>query len=351
MNAKVYIAIVAGAVLLTASMAPAESYFIRNRPFTQVIKVGSEPYVPLDGLLRALGYNWDMQDGKVVVTKSGGKNPTPSSPKVVINYGGQDLALEGTAKGDTVYVPLRPVSKFLNYVVNTNKASGITDVVQGRLVTDTDKKAAEEVAKAAEEREKAQKEAWDKKAASIKEAREAKEAAKEAEASASPSASPSESPTETASTDTKESKSKSKSKEKDKEKVAEAAPSPSPTADTKDKEPEVPKVQRIEVYDSSATPEQANGLVKIAITVRNQGDAAAPNVQGTYTLTEPSTVPGKPGRVLVNRKSFRGPALATDKSWTYEESYKHNLGTSMPNGTYKLDITVWNPPPPAKPAK
>jgi len=347
MNAKVYITIVAGAVLLTASMAPAESYFIRNRPFTQVIKVGSEPYVPLDSLLRALGYNWDVQDGKVVVTKSGGKNPTPTSPKVVINYGGQDLALEGTAKGDTVYVPLRAVSKFINYVVYTNKASGITDVVQGRLVSDADKKAAEEVAKAAEEREKAQKEAWDKKAAAIKEAREAKEA----EASASPSASPTESPTETASTDTdtKESKSKSKTKEKDKEKAPEAAPSPTPAEKEKDKEPEAPKVQRLEVYESSAIPEQANGIVKIQIQVRNQGDAAAPNVQGTYTLTEPSTVPGKPGRVLVNRKSFRGPAVAVDKSWTYEETYKHNLGTSMPNGTYKLDITLWNPPPPAKP--
>ena len=74
MNAKVYISIVAGAVLLTASMAPADSYFIRNRPFTQVIKVGSEPYVPLDGLLRALGYNWDVQDGtwSVVVMNADG---------------------------------------------------------------------------------------------------------------------------------------------------------------------------------------------------------------------------------------------------------------------------------------
>ncbi len=337
MNAKVYISIVAGAVLLTASMAPAENYFIRNKPFTQVIKVGSEPYVPLDGLLRALGYNWDVQDGKVVVTKSGGKNPTPTSPKVVLNYGGQDMALEGTSKGDTVYVPLRSVSKFLNYVVNTNKASGITDVVQGRLVSDADKKAAEDVAKAAEERDKAQKEAWDKKAAAIKEAREAKEAA----ASASPGASPEASPTETASTDTKESKSKTKEKEK----APEVVPSPSPAADTKAKEAEVPKVQRLELFDSSATPDYSVGRIKVVATIKNQGDANAPNVQGTMTLTEPVTTPGKAARVLV-KKGIRGPAVATDKTWVYEETFNHNLGTSMPHGDYKVEIQLWNPPPP-----
>lgn len=329
MNAKVYISIVAGAVLLTASMAPAESYFIRNKPFNQVIKVGSEPYVPLDGLLRALGYNWDVQDGKVVVTRSGGKNPTPTSSKVVLNYGGQDLALEGTSKGETVYVPLRQVSKFLNYVVNTNRASGITDVVQGRLVSDADKKVADEVAKAAEERDKAQKEAWDKKAAAIKEAREAKEAAT---ASASPGASPEASPAEVAKT-------------KEKEKAPEVVPSPSPAADSKAKEAEVPKVQRLELFESSATPDYSVGRVKVVATIKNQGDANAPNVQGTMTLTEPVTTPGRPARVLV-KKGIRGPAVATDKTWVYEETFNHNLGTSMPHGEYKVEIQLWNPPPP-----
>lgn len=347
MNKKVLLALASGAILMS-NAAPAENYYVRNRPFTQVVKAGGEAMVSAEAFLRALGLNWTVDGATVTLTDKPAANPPLKTGTLTYRYGGSEVQLEGSPRGGATFVSLRPLAKLANYSVATNSALGTVDVNKARMSTDAEKKEVGEVQAQFAAAQKAKEEAWNKKAAELKEKREKEaEEAKKGEEGKDTS--------DTASTDTtkdaKDSKDSKDSKGKDKkpdETAATQTPPPAePKADEKkeEKKPEEKKEASLEALPVNATANSLNGTVTMTCEVRNIGNAPSKSVSGTLTLTGPSrsgsvTDNGNSASATWYTKSVNGPSIAPGASWTFTETWRHPSGNSMPIGNINANIKL-----------
>ena len=144
MNKKVLLALASGAILMSTA-APAENYYVRNRPFTQVVKAGGEAMVGAEAFLRALGLNWTVDGSVVTLTDKPAANPPLKTGTLTYRYGGSEVQLEGSPRGGATFVSLRPLAKLANYSVATNPALGTVDVNKARMSTDEEKRQVGEV--------------------------------------------------------------------------------------------------------------------------------------------------------------------------------------------------------------
>lgn len=353
MKLRVWIAIAAGAYLL-GTAAGAESYYVRNRPFTSVVKVGGEALVGAEAFLRALGVGWNF-DGKTVdVVTSGGSNQPLTGGSLTFRYAGQSIPLEASPRGNQTYVSLRPLAKLLNYSVQANRATGTVDVIQARFATAEELKLAGSVSTQREQEQKAAAEAWAKKAAELKARREAKE-----------------SEGQTAEGENAEGQTGSEKAAGDKGKPAEAAGEPAAPAEDdeakkkleeyekrlKELEKAPPKKAQLEVFRADANPDYSSGVVTVECEVRNVGDAASKPVLAqmvlkgpdrsssatdTLTVKDPrrSTGSTSPGARVYLRKSVSGPAIAPGATWKFTERYTYPGGASIPIGNFTAEVDV-----------
>ena len=343
MNKKVLLALASGAILMSTA-APAENYYVRNRPFTQVVKAGGEAMVGAEAFLRALGLNWTVDGSVVTLTDKPAANPPLKTGTLTYRYGGSEVQLEGSPRGGATFVSLRPLAKLANYSVATNPALGTVDVNKARMSTDEEKRQVGEVQAQFAAAQKEKEEAWTKKAAELKEKREkeAEEAKKSEEGKES---------TDTASTDSKDSKD-SKGKDKKDKKPDETAstqtpPPAEPKAEEKkeEKKPEEKKEANLEALQVNATANPLNGTVTMTCEVRNIGNAPSKAVSGTLTLTGPSrsgsvTDNGNSATSTWYTKSINGPSVAPGASWTFTETWRHPSGNSMPIGNINASIKL-----------
>ncbi len=321
-----------------SNAAPAENYYVRNRPFTQVVKAGGEAMVSAEAFLRALGLNWTVDGSVVTLTDRPAANPTLKSGVLTYRYGSSEVQLEGSPRGGATFVSMRPLAKLANYSVAANSQLGIVDVNKARMSTDAEKKEVGEVQAQFAAAQKEKEEAWTKKAAELKEKREKEaEGAKKDEEGAG----------DAASTDTpKEPKGKDK-KDKDKKPEETAATQPTPPVEPKpeEKKPEEKKEANLEALPVNATANSLNGTVTMTCEVRNIGNAPSKGVSGTLTLTGPSrsgsvTDNGNSSSSTWYTKSINGPSVAPGASWTFTETWRHPSGNSMPIGNINASIKL-----------
>lgn len=326
-----------------SNAAPAENYYVRNRPFTQVVKAGGEAMVSAEAFLRALGLNWTVDGNVVSLTDKPAANPSLKTGMLTYRYGTSEVQLEGSPRGGATFVSLRPLAKLANYSVATNNQLGTVDVNKARMSTDAEKKEVGEVQAQYAAAQKEKEEAWSKKAAELKEKREkeAEEAKKNEEGTSS---------TDTASTeptkDPKDTKGKDKKdKEKKPEETAAAQPTPPVEPKPEEKKVEEKKEASLEALPVNATANSLNGTVTMTCEVRNIGNAPSKAVSGTLTLTGPS----RSGSVTDNgnsstsnwyTKSINGPSVAPGASWTFTETWRHPSGNSMPIGNINASIKL-----------
>lgn len=325
-----------------SNAAPAENYYVRNRPFTQVVKAGGEAMVSAEAFLRALGLNWTVDGSVVTLTDKPAANPPLKTGVLSYRYGGSEVQLEGSPRGGATFVSLRPLAKLANYSVATNSQLGTVDVNKARMSTDAEKKEVGEVQAKWAAAQKEKEEAWTKKAAELKEKRE-KEAEDEKKAEEGKES------TDTAGADAKDSKDAKGKDKKEKEKKPEetAATQTTPPVETKpeEKKPEEKKEASLEALPVTATASSLNGTVTMVCEVRNIGNAPSKAVSGTLTLTGPSrsgsvTDNGNSATANWYTKSINGPSIAPGASWTFTEVWRHPSGNSMPIGNINASIKL-----------
>ncbi|MEW6284314.1 MAG: hypothetical protein AB1758_37210, partial [Candidatus Eremiobacterota bacterium] len=98
--------------------------------------------------------------------------------------------------------------------------------------------------------------------------------------------------------------------------------------------PEKPKEAALTVQNESASANDYTGEITVTALVVNDGYATATGVSARYQLIGPD---GK----TWDQKTFYGPNIDPDKSWTINHKYKHPDGSSMPRGsiTPKFQLT------------
>lgn len=344
MKTRILLALAAGSLFLSAA-APAETYYVRNRPFKQVIKTGGEAMVGAEAFLRALGLNWNLNGNVVTLTTQPASNPPLPVGTLTFRHGQNEARLDTSARGGSTYVSLRPLARLAEFGVTENRASGTVDVAKARFATEDERKLVGEVAAAKAQEEKAVMDAWAKKSAELKAKREAEEAAaKEGDATE-------EGNTADAGKTGDGGKTGKTGKSSDKA-AATPSPSPSPAADVaatdkpKEEVKEVPKEARLEVFRVDARPEPASGTVIIEGEVKNMGDAPSKGVSGLLTLRGPSQSTSateanaaSQSRVWLS-KPLSGPAIAPGASWKFTERYRHPSGNSMPLGNITSDFKL-----------
>lgn len=340
MNKKVLLALASSAILLSQA-APAENYYVRNRPFTQVVKAGGEAMVGAEAFLRALGLNWTVDGNVVTLTDKPAANPPLKTGALTYRYGTSEVQLEGTARGGATYVSLRPLAKLANYSVATNSALGTVDVNKARLSTDEEKKQVGEAqaqwAAAAKEREAA----WTKKAAELKEKREKAAGEEKAEESKDSA----DAAKDGAKEEPKEAKGKGKKTEETASTQTPATPEVKPEEKKEEKKPEEKKEASLDALPVTVTPNNLNGQVTMSCEIRNVGNAPSKGVSGTLVLTGPDqsgsvSNGGTPGSKVWYTKSISGPSIAPGASWTFTETWRHPSGNSMPIGNIGASIKL-----------
>ncbi len=336
MNKKVLLALASGAILMS-NAAPAENYYVRNRPFTQVVKAGGEAMVSAEAFLRALGLNWTVDGSVVTLTDKPAANPPLKTGTLTYRYGSSEVALEGSPRGGATFVSLRPLAKLANYSVATNPALGTVDVNRARLSTDAERKEVGEVQAQMAAAAKAKEEAWTKKAAELKEKREkdAEEAKKAAENSGG----------DQDNNNGQEEKKKKEKEEKPPETAATQTPPPVEPPKAEEKKPEEKKEASLEALPVNATANPLNGTVTMTGEIRNIGNAPSKAVSGTLVLTGPSrsgsvTDNGNSASSTWYTKSINGPSIAPGASWTFTETWRHPSGNSMPIGNINANIKL-----------
>lgn len=335
MNKKVLLALASGAILMS-NAAPAENYYVRNRPFTQVVKAGGEAMVSAEAFLRALGLNWTVDGSVVTLTDKPAANPPLKTGTLTYRYGSSEVALEGSPRGGATFVSLRPLAKLANYSVATNPALGTVDVNKARLSTDAEKKEVGEVQAQMAAAAKAKEEAWTKKAAELKEKREKEaEEAKKAE----------ENKNNGGDQGNNNNGQEEKKKEKPPETAATQTPPPAEPPKAEEKKPEEKKEASLEALPVNATANSLNGTVTMTGEIRNIGNAPSKAVSGTLVLTGPSrsgsvTDNGNSASSTWYTKSINGPSIAPGASWTFTETWRHPSGNSMPIGNINANIKL-----------
>ena len=346
MNKKVLLAIASGAILMS-NAAPAENYYVRNRPFTQVVKAGGEAMVSAEAFLRALGLNWTVDGSVVTLTDKPAANPPLKTGTLTYRYGSSEVALEGSPRGGATFVSMRPLAKLANYSVATNPALGTIDVNKARMSTEEEKKQVGEVQAQFAAAQKEKEEAWTKKAAELKEKREKEaEEAKGAEEGKDTATDSGDSKDSKDAKDSKDSKDKKDKKDKKPEETAATQTTPPvepPKAE--EKKPEEKKEASLEALPVNATANSLNGTVTMTCEVRNIGNAPSKAVSGTLVLTGPSrsgsvTDNGNSASTTWYTKSINGPSIAPGASWTFTETWRHPSGNSMPIGNINANIKL-----------
>lgn len=323
------------ALLCFSSAASAQDVFVRNRPFKQVVKVGSETFVPADAFLRALGYNWTVKGQTVTLTAGPAANSEFPTGNLTFVNGDKTVVLEATRRGNYAFVSMAPLARFLDYAVV--RSSGIIDVNKGRAQTAADKKVAAEVNQEKVAREKAIDEAWAKKAAEIKEKREAAAEKDKGTEEGDKSADKDKSVTKDKSSKDHPVKTPADTKSvADKGTSTTEALKPTTPADEKKNEPK--PAPRLEVFRADATPDYSTGIVSIEAEIRNQGTGPASSVSGTLVLYGSNDEGNK--EVEYYRTSVHGPALKADGSWIYKTEYRDRRGASMPHGTMRAELKL-----------
>lgn len=309
--------------------AGAETYYVRNRPFPQVVKSGSEPMVQVESFLKALDLNWNL-DGQVLrIGSQAAANPSLKlSGPVTVRFGDQEVVLDPAQRGDLVYLPLKPLARLCSYSVNANPSLGTVDIIKARFATDEEKSMNSKVSSARSEEEKARQEAWSKRAAELKAKREAKskegsseEAKENAEQAPEANGKPAEA--------------------KEKPPVATAAAEPPPP--TK----EVPKEAKLEVFRADTSPDP-NGVVTMTCEVKNMGEAPNKPTSGILILKGPDRNASATNSVSGSskvwmQKTITIPAIQPGAGYQFTEKYRHPSGNAMPIGNitaeFKLNST------------
>lgn len=354
MNKRMRIAI--AAALIMSGMAQAESYFVRNRPFTQVMQVSGEALVGTEAFLRALGLNWSLDGSVVTLSDRPAANPALTPGTYTFRYGKMETALELSPRGGSVYASLRPLAKLAGFAVSVNRSSGTVDVARARFSTESEKKLLGEVEQARESEAKAVAEAWDKKAEELRKKRSGDGAAAEATPENGGGDVVEEKPSGAAEKPT------TKGKGKESSPAAAAEPEKSDNEKAVDEvnerlkklETPPPKVAHLEVASQDATPDPATGTVVIRCVVKNLGDGDARPASGTLVLRGPDasgnatdvlaagkSAPAQKTRVFL-RKSLSGPALKPGQQWEITEKYSYPSGNSLPIGTFSAEFTLSN---------
>lgn len=340
MKSRVLLATLAGSLLIS-SAASAESYYVRNRPFNQVIKAGSEAMVSAEAFLKAVGVNWTCEGNVVTLTDKPAANPPITGNNLTFKYGNGETMLEGSQRSGSTYVALKPLARLLEYSVSSNSQTGTVDVIKARFATSSEKQLNDQAMAARDAEQQALKDAWAKKAAELKQKREAAKPGEE-----KPAEGGGEQPADGG-------KAPENGKPAAGGKGEPATPPPPPEGGGDDKgkddKKEVVKEARLEVFRQDATPDPANGIVVINCEIKNMGDAVSKPVSGSLILKGPdsstaATNAGGQGKTKVwFSKSVSGPTIQPGASWTVTEKYRHPSGNSMPVGNitaeFKLNST------------
>lgn len=318
---------------LLGGSAQADELYVHNRPFTEATFRGRNAYVPVSSFLKSLGMGYQRSGNRIVV-KKGASAPALEDGQVTVSYMGKEQTFNGSVAGGKVYVDLKPLAELLGYKVNHNYASGIVDVVEGRLKSEADEKAAEELASAKEADRTAKKEAWDKVVAAHREKVEARKAKEAEKAEAKEEGGEKAEGTEEAKTEKTE-KSEKVEKEMAKEpaeveKVEPAKEETKPAASEKENEPP-PKAELVTLSEV-ANPNLYTGEVEFKVVVENQGYASAENVTARLKVIGPDN------RTWVD-KTVYGRNLRPDQRWEVTETYKHRDGAAMPRGNFTIQFT------------
>lgn len=352
MKAKVYLAIAATAVVMSAA-APAESYYVRNRPFKQVVKVGGEALIGAEAFLRALGMNWSEDGNVVTITDRPAANPPLSGGTLTFRYGASKVALEASPRGGNTFVSLRPLAKLLGYGVSANPGSGTVDVVKARFASDFEQSGGDTQAKDAIA-------ATEKKAEEMK----AETPAPAGETAAAPETKVKVKAKGTAEAGAEEetpaSPEDEKTKKLEEELAAQKAANEKQAEETRKRLEKLeyvpPKEARLEIYTTQTNPDYGSGVVRIHCEVKNMGDAASKPVSGTLTLVGPDTknqsatdarIDPKTGAPMLRtrvwlQKSVSHAPLAPGETWNIDEMYRHPSGNSMPIGNIDAQLKLNN---------
>jgi len=334
------------AMLSGSGLAPAQAdeLYIRNRPFKDAYFIGGTTYVPVEGFLKAVEVPWRV-DGEMLVLGEGSSPALDMSTETLrARHMDKNLTLNGILRGGTLYVPATGLAKFVGYSVNYSRETGIVDVIQGRLTTDMDEKAASEVQAANQAEQEARQAAWQERVEKARAARKAKEEAEEAEngddldadtdsedaiereresredlaAKGDPDVDPTD--TETQAIDGKDDR-EDASYEADVTEVEE-----------ENKKSEPPPEANLVVLSSEADPNNYDGTVVFRAVLQNQGYVDATNVKARLKVVGPDQ------KEWINKTIYHGP-ISPDGRWVITENYRHRLGASIPRGQYDVTVT------------
>ena len=347
--------IVAGALISAAlfgGSVQADELYVHNRPFMEANFVGRTAYVPVSSFLKSVGMGYRKSGDRIVVSE-GGTAPPLEDNQVTVSYRGKQQTFSGTVRGGKVYVQLKPLAELLGLKVNHNMASGIVDVVQGRLRTAEDEKAAEELVAAKEADRLAKKEAWDKTVAAHREKVAARKAAEEAEKAdeegdetkadgeggeegdekaGDEKGADDKAATSDETSDDEEKEVAKDDEPKEVEKVTESDTKESETEKEDEKKNEPPPKADLVIISQDANPNLYTGEVTFTVVAENQGYAPAEGVTARLKVTGPDN------RVWLN-KTVYGRNLAPDQRWEVVEKYKHRDGAAMPRGDFQIDFS------------
>lgn len=335
------------ATLLCGSVSiptEAEEVYVRNRLFKDAYMLGDTTYVPVDSFLRAVDMAWTVENGILVLGTGDSPEWSPQRDTFIASRNGNELVVNGILRGARIYVPAKELAEFVGYQVKYNADTGIVDIIQSRLTSSMDEKAAQEIAATNKAQKEARDAAWQERVAKAKAAREAK-AAEEAAATEEADAEAGEDgetvlaakgDPDVDPSDTKEQAIDGKD---DRANASYEDESPKDAPDPTEEGP--PPEAELIVLSTNAEPNNYTGEVKFRAVLQNQGYAKATDVKARFTVIGPD------GKEWVAKTVYHAP-MAPDERWEINETYKHRLGAAIPRGNYNVQV---NPTFSSAPAK
>lgn len=329
-----------GAALLTmlcgsvSTPTQAEEVYVRNRLFKDAFVVGSKTYLPVDTFLRAIDMPWTYENGRLVIGRGDSPEWTATGETFLATREGNDLSLTGIVRGDRIYVPAKELAEFVDYKVIYNADTGIVDVVQGRLTSDMDTKAAKEVADANKAKAEAQNAAWQARVDKARAERKAKEEAQQASDESAQDGNEEDvlaakGDSEVDPSDTKTQKIDGKDDDADAS-YEDESNGDGMNGDAEDEGP--PPEANLVVLSTNADPNNYTGEVKFRAVLQNQGYAQATDVKARLVVVGPD------GKEWIAKTIYHGP-MSPDDRWEITEDYKHRLGAAIPRGNYDVRVS------------
>ena len=329
-----------GAALLTmlcgsvSTPTQAEEVYVRNRLFKDAFVVGNKTYLPVDTFLRAIDVPWTYENGRLVLGRGDSPEWTATGETFLATREGKDLSLTGIVRGDRIYVPAKELAEFVDYKVIHNADTGIVYVVQGRLTSSMDEKAAKEVADANKAEVEARNAAWQARVEKARADRKAKEEAQQASDESAQDGNEEDvlaakGDSEVDPSDTKPQKIDGKDDRADAS-YEDESNGDGENGDAASTEP--PPEANLVVLSTNADPNNYTGEVKFRAVLQNQGYAQATDVQARLVVVGPD------GKEWIAKTIYHGP-MAPDARWEITEDYKHRLGAAIPRGNYDVRVS------------